>query len=166
MAISDDIGSFCAPLLAEGGVESVAVEYQREPSGWVLRFFLDKAGGFSLEDCAVWSRRLGDALEPSGLLKGSFALEVSSPGLNRPLRKRQDYERYTGIDVVLKLFAPINNQRNFHGLLQGVHGNEVWLVDRTSGLVKLPLDGIAGAKLDPIIDVNKEMEKEAENNPL
>lgn len=154
MAIADDIENLTGPALAAAGLELVYVQYQREPLGWVLRFFIDKPGGISLDDCADWSHRLEEMVDQSGLIaEGSYALEVSSPGLQRPLRKKEDFERFIGLEAIVKTFAPINNQRNFHGVIQGVENDAVALVDRTNGLVRVPLANIAGAKLDPPVEV-------------
>lgn len=151
MGVAEEIETKAGPLLAEAGLELVAVQYQREPTGWVLRFYIDKPGGISLDDCADWSRRLGDAVEAGGWIPGAYSLEVSSPGLQRPLRKREDFERFTGLEAVVKLFAPVNSQRNFHGVIRGVEDDRLMLIDRTSGPVQLPLKDIASAKLDPAI---------------
>lgn len=151
MGVAEDIEQNLAPVLKEAGMELVAVQYQREPTGWVLRFFLDKDGGISLDDCAHWSDRLGTLVEERRLVDGDYSLEVSSPGLQRPLRKRDDFLRFTGLEAIVKTFAPINNQRNFHGLLRGVENDDLILLDRTNGLVKVPLKDIASAKLDPAV---------------
>jgi ribosome maturation factor RimP len=151
MGVAEDIEQNLDPVLKEAGVELVAVQYQREPVGWVLRFFLDKEGGVSLDDCAFWSDRLGTLVEERGLATGEYSLEVSSPGLQRPLRKREDFLRFTGLEAIVKTFAPINNQRNFHGVLRGVENDDLILTDRTNGLVKVPLKDIASAKLDPAV---------------
>lgn len=151
MGVAEDIEQKLAPVLKEAGVELVAVQYQREPTGWVLRFFLDKEGGVSLDDCAEWSDRLGTLVAERRLVDGDYSMEVSSPGLQRPLRKRDDFLRFTGLEAIVKTFAPINNQRNFHGLLRGVENDDLILLDRTNGLVKVPLNDIASAKLDPAV---------------
>jgi ribosome maturation factor RimP len=67
------------------------------------------------------------------------------------LKKREDFERFTGIEAVVKTFAPVNNQRNFHGRIEAVEGESLILLDRTSGVVKIPLADLASAKLDPEI---------------
>jgi ribosome maturation factor RimP len=158
MGVAEDVAKAVEPVLAAAGVELVDVEYQREPSGWTLRFYLDKPGGFSLADCGDWNDRLGDAIEASGLIQHSYSLEISSPGLNRPLKKPADFERFLGIDAVVKLYAPQNGQKNFHGKMVRVENGELYLDDRTSGPVKIPLAAIASAKLDPPINMNKESE--------
>jgi len=152
-SVVQEIEKLAGPALSEAKVELVQVEYRREPQGWVLRFYLDKEGGFSLTDCALWNDRLGQLLDESGLISQSYSLEISSPGLNRPLRKKEDFQRFLGLEAVVKLYAPQNNQKNFHGKLMSVEKEELVLLDRTSGLVRLPLSMIAGARLDPEIQV-------------
>jgi ribosome maturation factor RimP len=137
------------PALAEAGLELVDLEWRREPVGWVLRFYLDAPGGISLDDCASWNDRLGEIIEAAGLIPHAYSLEISSPGLNRPLKKRGDFEKHLGISCVIKTSEPINNQRNFRGKMASLEGDKLMLVDRTSGLVGIPLDLILQAKLDP-----------------
>lgn len=149
MSLADQLEAHLAPRLAEQNIELVAVEHRREPAGWTLRFFLDKPGGITLEDCARLSHTLDLWVEECRLITGPYRLEVSSPGLDRPLRKREDFIRFSGSEAVVHLFAPHNGQRHFHGRITGVEGEDLQLTDRTSGEVKLPLSGVAGARLAP-----------------
>lgn len=89
------------PLLKELGLELVDIEYRREPHGWVLRFFLDKEGGITLDDCAAASRQISSLLDVEDIIPTAYSLEVSSPGLERPLKKRADFERF--IDHLVKI---------------------------------------------------------------
>lgn len=159
MGVAEDVAKVVEPVLAQAGVELVDVEYQREPSGWVLRFYLDKPGGFSLNDCGEWNDRLGNEIEASGLIQHAYSLEISSPGLNRPLKKPADFQKFLGIDAIVKLYAPQNGQKNFHGKMVRVENGELYLDDRTTGPVKIPLAAIASAKLDPPIHMNREEPK-------
>ena len=157
MSVVQEIEKTVAPALSEAGVELVDVEYRREPHGWTLRFYLDKPGGFSLTDCEEWTDRLGSVLDQTNLIDHAYSLEVSSPGLDRPLKKPEDFQRFLGVDAVIKLYAAQNNQKNFHGRLVRLENGELTVDDRTSGLVKLPLSAIAGARLDPQIDFKKDV---------
>lgn len=154
MGVEDEIGLRVRPVLLEAGLELVDVQYRRESIGWVLRFFLDKPEGVGLRDCAEWSHRLGELVEASGLISHHYSLEVSSPGLARPLKRREDFQRFAGIDAVVKTALPINDQRNFHGRIEAVEGDDLVLLDRTNGLVRIPLAGIASAKLDPPVTMD------------
>jgi ribosome maturation factor RimP len=149
VSVTEEVSRLAEPVLREAGVELVHLEYQREPHGWTLRFYLDKEGGFGLADCQLWSDRLGDLLDAGGVPPGDYALEVSSPGLNRPLRKPEDYRRFLGMDAVIRLYASQDGQKNFHGRLASLENDELTLQDRTSGFVRIPLASIASARLDP-----------------
>jgi len=151
VGLAEDIDSLVRPVLTAEGMDLVEVQFRREGSGWVLRFFIDKEGGVGLNDCSLWSHKLDELVEGSGLLTMAYAMEVSSPGLARPLKKTEDFERFKGIDVIVKTFAPINNQRNFHGRIEKVESDRVFVLDRTHGLVEISIAGVASARLDPEI---------------
>jgi ribosome maturation factor RimP len=146
--IAKDVESLIAPLLADSGVELVDVEWRREAAGLTLRVLLDKPGGIGVEDCAAWSGRIGEAVERAGVIGPSYSMEVSSPGLDRPLKKRADFERHLGCGVIVKTLQPLNNQRNFRGKMVSLEAGVLKIADRTSGLVELPLEGIQRARLD------------------
>ena len=152
MSIVQDVEKFAQPVLAEAGIELVDVEYRREPLGWTLRFYLDKAGGFSLTDCEEWNERLGRMIDENNLIPHGYSLEISSPGLDRPLKKPEDFQKYAGVVVVIKLFAAQNGQKNFHGRIVRLEDGKLLIEDRTNGLVTLPFPAIASARLDPKID--------------
>lgn len=154
MGVEEEIGSRVEPVLKDAGLELVDVQYRRESIGWVLRFFLDKPEGVGLRDCTEWSHRLSELVDASGLITHHYALEVSSPGLARPLKRREDFERFAGIEAFVKTGLPINDQRNFHGRIEAVAGDDLVLLDRTKGLVRIPLAGIASAKLDPPVTMD------------
>jgi ribosome maturation factor RimP len=150
--VEKEIERMAQPVLLSEGVELVDVQFRAEENGWVLRFFIDKPGGVGLRDCQDWSNRLGQLVDESGLVTRSYSLEVSSPGLARPLKRRDDFERFKGIDAIIKTGVPIGTQRNFHGRIEGLDGDRLVVLDRTSGLVRIPLSDIASAKLDPVIN--------------
>lgn len=102
------IENLVLPLLDELSLELVDVEYRREPHGWVLRFFLDKERGITLDDCAVASRQISSLLDVEDLIPTAYNLEVSSPGLERPLKKRADFERFTDHLVKIKTLDAID----------------------------------------------------------
>lgn len=146
--ITKDIEALVGPSLAEAGVELVDLEWRRESAGWVLRFTLDMAGGITLDDCAAWGRRMGEAIETAGTISHAYSLEVSSPGISRPLTKRAHFEKFLGSSCILKTKEPRNNQRNFRGIMTSLEGDVLMLLDRTSGQVGIPLGEILQAKLD------------------
>ena len=110
---------FLLPLLAEHNFELVDVEYVKEGGNWYLRTYIDKEGGITVDDCEVISRTLSDWLDKEDFIADSYTLEVSSPGLGRPLKKDKDFERSMGEDVELRLYKPRDKQKEFAGILKG-----------------------------------------------
>ena len=134
------------PLCRAENLELVLVEYQREQSGLTLRLYLDKPGGITLDDCADISRQLGDILDIGLESLPPYRLEVSSPGLPRPLGRLSDFERFKGCQAKVRTTHPLNGQRNFTGTLNGVSGLNVQLILDT-GSVAIALDDITKAHL-------------------
>lgn len=146
------IEEFVTPILECDQVELVDLTYQKSHSGWTLSFYLDKPGGITLEDCEGWSHRLGTLIDEAGLIERAYVLEVASPGLDRALRKLKDFEKFSGQKVHAKLFAPLNGQKNFHGLLLGADEAVIRLELDDKRQVELPRDQIAKCRLNPVID--------------
>jgi len=115
------------PLCRGEGVELVHVEFGREHGGRTLRIYLDKSGGITLDDCARISRQLSDILDIGLETAGTYRLEVSSPGIPRPLGKMDDFIRFSGERVKIRTTEPIDGQKNFSGILTGVNGSTVHL---------------------------------------
>lgn len=109
-----------APLCRDEGLELVHVEYQREPGGRTLRLFVDKTGGVTLDDCVAVSRQLSDLLDVGLETQAAYRLEVSSPGMQRPLGKLSDFERFKGCKAKVRTIRPIGGQKNFTGVLDGI----------------------------------------------
>ncbi|MGN0159070.1 MAG: ribosome maturation factor RimP [Brotaphodocola sp.] len=109
---------FLIPLLAEHQFELVDVEYVKEAGNWYLRAYIDKEGGITVDDCEVISRKLSDWLDKEDFIDDSYIMEVSSPGLGRPLKKDKDFERSLGDEVELRLFKARNKQKEFTGVLK------------------------------------------------
>lgn len=145
------IEELVTPILEKEQVELVDLTYQKSHGGWTLSFFLDKPGGITLDDCTDWSHRLDGAIEAASLLDRSYVLEVASPGLDRPLRKLKDFERFAGQKVHAKLFAPIDGQKNFHGVLLGADESVVRMELDDKRRVELPRTQMAKCRLNPDI---------------
>lgn len=128
------------------GLELVHVEFLRDRGGRVLRLFIDKTGGVTLEDCAAVSRELGDVLDVHLPDIGRYHLEVSSPGANRPLARERDFDRFKGHTARIRTLRPIDGQRTFTGILAGVSGRAV-LLAKGASTVALPIEDIAKAQL-------------------
>jgi ribosome maturation factor RimP len=116
------------PLCFDEGMELVFIEFRREPQGRVLRLYIDKQGGVTLDDCALISRQMGDILDATLEDIGPYSLEVSSPGVNRPIGRPEDYARFKGNTVHIKTRRPINGRKNYKGLLRGIDKDIVALV--------------------------------------
>ena len=140
------IQGFTEPLLADVGLELVEIQYRREGQGWVLRFFIDKEGGVTIDDCAKASREIGSYLEVENLLEHAYTLEVSSPGLERPLRKREDFSRFAGRLVRIKMQESAEGQKIFIGILSRIEGDSVVLTQEENE-VFLDFDKITKARL-------------------
>lgn len=104
-AIEEAVEALLEPILDADGIELVDVEYVRERN-WILRIFIDKEGGVDLADCQSISEKAGEILDEKDIIPDNYMLEVSSPGLDRVLKKDKDFRRYAGSDVDVKLFAP------------------------------------------------------------
>ncbi|WP_182186292.1 ribosome maturation factor RimP [Pectinatus frisingensis] len=118
-------------LLADTEYEFVDLDYIKEKN-WYLRVFIDKQGGIDLDDCQKVSRFLDEAIEKVGLIKDSYILEVSSPGLDRLLRKDRDFAREMGKDVDVVTYAPLNGKKEFTGKLTSFDDKTITLNDALS----------------------------------
>ncbi len=145
MARAGDWDEKIEQALAGMGYE--LVDFERAPRG-MMRVFIDTPDGITVEDCEKVSHHLTRWFEVE-----AFAyerLEVSSPGLDRPLKKMADFERFAGEQAHIKMRMPINNQRNFAGVLRGVKDNKLQL-ETEAGLVELDLNNLDKARLVPNI---------------
>lgn len=115
------------PILKEHNFELVDVEYVKEGSSWYLRAYIDKEGGIAVDDCEVVSRALGDILDKEDFVEGAYILEVSSPGLGRPLKKERDFERSLGDEVEVRTYRAIDKQKEFTGILKAFDKESVTL---------------------------------------
>ena len=143
----DRVAAAARPLAEAEGLELVAVEYQREAGGWVLRVYLDRPGGIGLDDCQRVSQQLGDLLDVDDLIEHAYTLEVSSPGLDRPLVSEADFARFAGRVVRLQTEAPVEGQRRFRGRLLAITGGAVQLEVEGARRVAIPHAAIQRARL-------------------
>lgn len=116
------------PIIEENNFELVDVEYVKEGSNWYLRAYIDKEGGITVDDCEVVSRALGEVLDKKDFIDGAYILEVSSPGLGRPLKKERDFERSLGEEVEVRTYKAIDRQKEFVGILKAYDKYSVTLV--------------------------------------
>ena len=156
-SIEDRVKAIAERVTTDHGLELVHAEVAGPENKPIVRIFIDKPGGVTHDDCSEVSLHVGTILDVEDFIHASYTLEVSSPGLERGLYKREDYERFAGNLARMRTRQPIKGQRNFRGKLIGVDGNDVLFEDRTSGSVKVPLDIIAKANLE--IDVEEEFRR-------
>jgi ribosome maturation factor RimP len=130
------------------GFELVDAELTGSGSHALLRVYIDSPGGISVKDCAMVSRQLSAVLDVEDPIPGHYTLEVSSPGLDRPLVQRKDFERFTGADVKVRLLQPVLGRRNFTGRLKGVEGDHIVLEMDTESY-DLAFENIEKARLVP-----------------
>ena len=113
------------PITEEYGFELVDVEYVKEGSTWYLRAYIDKPGGIDINDCEKVSRRQSDLLDEKDYIEDAYILEVSSPGLGRPLKKEKDFKRSMGEEVEIRTYRMIDKQKEFTGVLTGYDADTV-----------------------------------------
>ena len=147
-SIEERVREIADRVAIDNGVELVHAEVAGPDGKPIVRIFIDKPGGVTHGDCSEVSLYLGTILDVEDFIHSAYTLEVSSPGLERGLYKRRDFERFAGSLARVKARNPIDGQRNFRGRLIGVDGGDVLFDDRTSGRVRVPLDAIAKANLE------------------
>jgi ribosome maturation factor RimP len=117
--------SFLLPIMEQYNFELVDVEYVKEAGSWYLRAYVDKEGGITVDDCEVVSRLLSDWLDQEDFIEDSYIMEVSSPGLGRPLKKDKDFARSLGEEVEIRLYKARDKQKDFTGLLKAYDAETV-----------------------------------------
>ncbi len=154
-ALQKQIETLIAPIVDDFHFELVDLELKSEGASWALRIFIDKPGGITLDDCVAVSREVGAILEIEDPIKSAYRLEVSSPGLDRPLKKPADFERFAGRKVKVKSLSLIDpderghTRKTFTGTLLGLDGDQVRIEqdDKRGGVVAIPLSEINAANL-------------------
>ncbi len=137
------------PIINNLGYRLVDCEFSSEGGRVTLRIFIDKEGGaVTIDDCELISRAVGDAIEAEGAVAMSYDLEVSSPGLNRPLKKKEDFERYRGREIKLKTREPIEGRSNYKGVIEDFQNDKVHMI--VDGMkFEIPIDLVSKARLVP-----------------
>lgn len=154
--ILTQIEKLVMPILDDLGLELVDFQFKNEGRQWALCLFIDKPGGITLDNCAAVSREVGAILEIEDLIKSAYRLEVSSPGLDRPLKKPADFERFAGQKIKLKTLCLLDPDQRGHarktfvGTLLGLEEDQVHLElgDKRGGLAVIPLAEIEKANLE------------------
>jgi len=147
-SIAESIIEISEPVLKDEGLELVDVEYKKLGKTWTLRIFIDGDQGITVDDCQKVSRQIEDMIEIDDLIANPFVLEVSSPGLDRPLKKEKDFLRFKNKAVQVKTFSPQENRKNFRGTIKNCK-NQILFLDEEGVSREISLDKISQAK--PII---------------
>jgi ribosome maturation factor RimP len=146
-SVTESIEELVTPITNENHLELVDVEYKKEGKNWFLRVYIDKEGGVTVEDCTRVSRQIEDLIEVEEAVPSSYILEVSSPGLDRPLKREEDFLRYKGKRAHVTTYTPIHQQKNFKGTIQDFQKDVLFLeIDHEH--VEIPKKQIAKARLE------------------
>ena len=145
--IVDRVSAMVHLILFNEGMELVDIEYRRESKGWVLRLTLDKEGGVTLDDCTRISQEVGRSLDVEDFIQAPYSLEVSSPGLTRPLKTEKDFMKYRHYLIKVKTVDPMENRRQFKGRLLGVSENRIEM-EVDGKIFQIPLSNVAKANLE------------------
>ncbi len=145
--IVDRVRLILDPILLDEGMELVDIEYRRESRGWVLRLYLDKEGGITLDDCTRMSQEVGRILDVEDFIQTPYTLEVSSPGLSRRLRTEKDFMKYRGHLIKVKTVDSVENRRQFKGRLVGISESKLE-IESDGRTFQIPLSNVARANLE------------------
>ncbi len=151
--VAGQVKNLIAPIIADAQLELVDVEYTREGEVHYLRIFIDKPGGVTINDCQTISRECDVILDVEEIIHTQYILEVSSPGLDRPLKKHEDYERFCNRLVKIRTYRAVDGQKNFLGRLTGLttdpKTNTCMVTLQIDGDdIHIPYDMIASARLE------------------
>ncbi len=136
------------PIADKHGCELVDVTFKKEGSEWFLRLFIDKEGGVTLDDCEAVSRSLSDELDLTDPILQSYYLEVSSPGINRPLKKDKDFELFMGEQIEVKFYKALEGQKVIVGILDQYQEGEIYLKCTKDGsIIKIKREDAAMVRL-------------------
>lgn len=135
------------PIIEEHQFELVDVEYVKEGSNWYLRAYIDKPGGINVDDCEAVSRRLSDLLDEKDFIEDAYILEVSSPGLGRPLKKEKDFVRSIGEEIEIRTYRAINREKEFTGVLKSFDKDTIVIELEDNEIMEFARDNVALVRL-------------------
>ena len=156
-SIVERIDKIATGVAAENAVEFVHSEIAGSKRNMTVRIYIDKPGGVTLEDCSTVSRAIEAVIDADDFIPASYVLEVSSPGLERPLFTIRDFEKFAGQKAKVKTSESINGQANFNGRIVSIEGTEIIFEDKTNGDVRIPFGNVAKANLK--VDLSEEFKK-------
>ncbi|GEM03398.1 ribosome maturation factor RimP [Halolactibacillus miurensis] len=140
MSVTEITQNLVEPILADLGLELVDIEYVKEGKSFYLRVFIDKEGGVDIEECGLVSERLSESLDEDDPIKDPYYLEVSSPGAERPLKKREDFQKFMHHHVYLKFYEPISGFKAIEGDLVGLSEDDIVTIEYKDKTRKKTLD--------------------------
>ncbi|MDR0823150.1 MAG: ribosome maturation factor RimP [Endomicrobium sp.] len=143
-----EIEEYLSKKLENTEIEIINVEYVKENGSWILRIFIDKDGGVNMNDCEKASLQFSKDLDENPLLNESYVLEVSSPGINRILKKEKDFKKFIGSTIRVQTIIPIGNQKNFLGKLLSFDNNIVKINDVTNGIKEIEFSNIKKTNIE------------------
>lgn len=135
------------PVVQEQEFELVDVEYVKEGSNWYLRAYIDKPGGITIDDCELISRALSEKLDEKDFIDDAYILEVSSPGLTRPLKKDKDFDRNIGKDVEIRTYKMVDRKKEFVGELKAYDKQTITIIEEDDKELVLDRDNVALVRL-------------------
>jgi ribosome maturation factor RimP len=144
--LTEKIRKIAEPAVVEAGCELWDIEYVREPAGYVLRLYIDKEGGVSINDCEAVSRKVDPILDEYDPIPDSYTFEVSSAGLERPLRRPSDFERFKGSNVEVKLYRAKDGRKEYVGTLLSYDGGDI-TIEFSGEPVKFEKSEVANVRL-------------------
>lgn len=146
--MTDRIQELLLPILESRGLSLWELEFKKEGPKWLLRVYIDRDSGVSLDDCEMVSRDLGALLDVEDVVPHAYTLEVSSPGMDRTLSKPEHFKRFAGHKIKIKTFQPLDGEKVFHGELTGIGDQGITLKVDESKILEIPLTQIAKASLE------------------
>lgn len=123
--VEDIVHELAKPVIDRKGFEIVEIEFKKEGKDWYLRVYIDKEGGITINDCQSVSEELSELLDEADPIEQSYIFEVSSPGIDRPIKTDRDFEKNNGKLIEIKLFSPFNGKKTIEGILKGHTADEV-----------------------------------------
>lgn len=148
--VTKAVQNIAQPIIENEGLELVDIEYKKEGQNWFLRIFIDREEeGVDLDDCTRISEKLSEALDELDPIPGAYILEVSSPGVERPLKKEKDFRKAIGKNVYITTYEPIDGQKVFEGVLRQFDGT-VLMVGEEEKLFEIPFEKVAKARLSVV----------------
>lgn len=145
--VEETVSKYLETIIESNGYELVDIEFKKEGANWYLRVFMDKEGGFTINDCEEVSRFLEQKLDKDDPIEQAYILEVSSPGLDRPLKKEADFVKFAGSVVDVKLYKAREKRKEFQGVLKGLENNIVTIEEENGTEISFSREEIASIKL-------------------